>query len=383
MDYKVRFVGYPRQYQQLKSEFDAVFEEIMSGGDFILRGHLEEFEKNIASYVGTRYAIGVNSGTDALYLSARALGFGPGDEIITVSHTFVATVGAIVQCGAKPVLVDIADDFNIDVNRIESAITSRTKGIIPVHLNGHPCRMDKIMNLAQRYNLKVIEDSAQALGAKFKGRKCGSFGNTGIFSFYPAKLLGAPGDGGMVVTNDAHLARKLRAFRDNGRGDSPDVIECYGYCSRLDNLHAAILNMKLKYFDNWIRRRREIAKMYDEGLKGVGDIIVPIHDEKDFFDVYQNYVIRSKRRNELALHLKKSGVEVLISWPRPLHKQKALNLSHFNLPVTERISKEVISLPIYPELTNKEVKYVIDCIRLHYCSCRDCSAESTRPLHLK
>ena len=222
--YKVRFVNYPRQYRQMKREFDVVFEEVMSGGDFILRRHLEEFEKRIAEYVGTKYAIGVNTGTDALYLSAHVLGFGPGDEVITVAHTFVATVGAIVQCGAIPILIDIKDDFNMDVDQIESAITRRTKGIIPVHLNGHSCNMVKIIELAKEYNLKVIEDAAQALGAKFKDKRCASFGDTGIFSFYPAKMLGAAGDGGMVCTNDDRLARKLRAFRDSGRVDSAEVI---------------------------------------------------------------------------------------------------------------------------------------------------------------
>jgi len=363
MNYKIRFVGYRRQYRQRKTEFNAVFKKIMSDGDFILRQDLEKFERNIASYVGTKYAIGVNSGTDALYLSARALGFGPGDEIITTAHTFVATVGAIVQCGAKPVLVDITEDFNIDVGRIESAITSRTKGIIPVHLNGHSCRMDKIMNLAKKYNLKVLEDSAQALGAKFKKKKCGSFGNAGIFSFYPAKLLGAPGDGGMVVTDDASFARKVKALRDNGRVDTSETIACYGYCSRLDNLHAAILNMKFKYFNQGIKRRKEIAKIYDDGLKDIGDIAIPAYSGKEFFDVYQNYVIRTPKRDKLVSHLNKSGIEVLISWRRPLHRQKALRLSRFHLPATERASREVISLPMYPELTNKEANDVVDSIR--------------------
>jgi len=362
-EYKVRFVGYRRQYQQRKAEFDAVFKKIMSAGDFILRKDVDEFERKIASYVGTKYAIGVNSGTDALYLSARALGFGPGDEVITTAHTFVATVGAIVQCGAKPVLLDLGKDFNIDVDQIEPVITSRTKGIIPVHLNGHSCRMDKIMNLAKRYNLKVLEDSAQALGAEFKGRKCGSFGNAGIFSFYPAKLLGAPGDGGMVVTSEAHLARKIKGLRDNGRINFSETIEGYGYCSRLDNLHAAILKMKFKYFNQGLERRREIAKMYDNGLKGLGDIAIPVSGEKDFFDVYQNYVIRTQKRDELVKYLNKSGIEVLISWRRPMHQQKALHLDHFHLPITEKISNEVISLPMYPELTNEEIEYVINSIR--------------------
>jgi dTDP-4-amino-4,6-dideoxygalactose transaminase len=363
MSYKVRFVNYPRQYQQLKKEFDGVFKEIMSGGNFILRSHLEDFEKVIAEYVGVQYAIGVNTGTDALYLSAHALGFGPGDEIITVAHTFVATVGAIVQCGAAPILVDITDDFNIDVDQIEVAITPKTKGIIPVHLNGHACNMDILMEIAQKHNLKVIEDAAQALGAQFKGKRCASFGDTAIFSFYPAKMLGTVGDGGMVCTNNDALARKLKAFRDNGRVDNVEVIECFGWCTRLDNLHAALLGMKFRYFEKWVTRRREIAAMYDKGFSGVGDISPHPKSNSDYFDVYQNYVIRSKKRDALVQHLRNSGVEVLISWPTPMHQQKALGLDHFRLPKTEQISAEVVSLPIYPELNDDEVELVIDAVK--------------------
>ena len=348
MGYKVPFVNYPRQYQQLKTEFDGVFEEVMSGGNFILRRHLEAFEKNIADYVGTKFAIGVNTGTDALYLSAHALGFGPGDEVITVAHTFASTVGAIVQCGATPVLIDVRDDFNMDVGQIEAAITPKTKGIIPVHLNGHACEMDKIMQISKKYGLKVIEDAAQALGACFKGKRCASFGNTGIFSFYPAKMLGTAGDGGMVCTNGDFLARKIRAFRDNGRVESVEVIECFGWCTRLDNLHAALLDMKFRYFDKWVERRREISRMYDDGLEGIDGLMPHPNSNGDYFDVFQNYVIRCKERDNLVAHLRKSGIEVLISWPTPLHKQKALGLSHFNLPMTESISAEVVSLPMYP-----------------------------------
>ena len=366
MAYKVRFVNYPRQYQQHKREFNGVFEEIMSGGDFILRRHVEEFEKRIAEYVGTKYAIGVNTGTDALYLSTRALGFGPGDEVITVAHTFVATVGAIVQCGATPVLIDIRDDFNMDVNLIEAAITPKTKGIIPVHLNGHACDMDKMMEIAKQHRLKVIEDAAQALGATFKGKRCASFGETGIFSFYPAKVLGTAGDGGMVCTNDDGLARKIRAFRDNGRVESVDVVECFGWCTRLDNLHAALLNMKFNYFGQWLKRRRTIAKIYDEGLSDIPEVIRPPVSKSEYFDVYQNYVIRTEQRDQLVAHLQKSGVEVLVSWRVPMHKQKALGLDHYSLPMTERISAEVISLPMYPELTDDEVEFVVEAIKTFF-----------------
>ena len=361
--YQVPFVNYPRQYQLLKREFDGVFEEVMSGGDFILRRHLEDFEKHIAEYVGTKYAIGVNTGTDALYLSAQAIGFGPGDEIITVAHTFVATIGAIVQCGATPVLIDVRDDFNMDVKRIEEVITPKTKGIIPVHLNGHACEMDKIMEIAKAYELGVIEDAAQALGALFKGKKCASFGDAGIFSFYPAKMLGTAGDGGMVCTNNDLLARKLYAYRDNGRFEDVEVIECFGWCSRLDNLHAALLDMKLRYFDKSVERRREIAKMYDEGLADIEDLSLHPVSNDDYYDVYQNYVIRCKDRDNLVDYLRNFGVEVLVSWPKPLHKQEALALNHFNLPMTERISAEVISLPMYPELTDEEVARVIETTR--------------------
>jgi len=363
MTYRVPFVNYKRQYQQLKSEFDSVFEEVMSGGDFILRSHLEVFEKEVAAFVGTKHAIGVNTGTDALYLSAHALEFGPDDEVITVAHTFVSTVGAIVQCGATPILVDVRNDFNIDVDQIEKAITAKTKGIIPVHLNGHACEMDKIMELAHKYDLKVIEDAAQALGALYKGKRCGSFGHTSIFSFYPAKMLGTAGDGGMICTNDDLLARKLRAFRDNGRVESVDTIECFGWCTRLDNLHAALLSMKFKYFDKWVTRRRQIAEMYHNRMSDIEGLMLPPLSNNDYFDVYQNYVIRCEDRNKLVKYLRNEGVEVLISWPNPMHKQKALSLSHFSLPMTECISAEVISLPMYPELTNEEGEYVTEAVR--------------------
>ena len=363
MSYKVRFVDYPKQYEEMKEELDATFSEIMSGGDFIMRRHLDEFEDTIAKYCGVKHAVGVNTGTDALYLCASAIGLKPGDEAITVAHTFVATVGAITTRGATPVLVDVCDDFNIDVDRIEQCITPKTKAIFPVHLNGHMCDMDRIMDIAERHNLVVIEDAAQALGAEYRGKRSTSFGLAGIFSFYPAKMLGTAGDGGMVCTNDDAFARQIRALRDNGRVDSVEKIECYGYCSRLDNLHAALLNVKFKRFPQWVERRREVARQYNEGLSGIeGLSIHPVSDDA-FHDVYQNYVIRSTRRDELMNYLRKNGIEVLISWRVPTHRQEALGLSHFDLPNTERISNEVLSLPIYPELNDKNVSIVVDTVR--------------------
>jgi len=366
MDYKVRFVGFPRQYHNLKEELDAAFESIMSRGQFIMRQEMEDFEEEIAKYVGVKHALGVNSGTDALHLSALAAGLKRGDEAITVSHTFVATISAIVNTGATPILVDIADDYNMDVDLLEKAITSKTKAIFPVHLNGHMCEMDRIMELAEEHDLIVIEDAAQALGAEFEGKKAASFGLTGMFSFYPAKILGAAGDGGMVCTNEDGFATKIRALRDNGRIDDVRVINCYGFCSRLDNLHAALLNVKFRHFPRWIKRRREIAEMYDKGLAGLDGLIPHPRSDTRFFDVYQNYVIRSDRRDELYEYLKSSGVETLVSWWVPTHKQKALNLGHFKLPKTEQISNEVLSLPMYPELTDEQIKYVIQQIHKFY-----------------
>lgn len=335
---------------------------IMSKGDFILRKDVEDFESNMASLIGTKYTVSLNSCTDALYLSLIPAGIKPGDEIITVSHTFLASIGAIVNRRATPILVDVKDDFNIDVDQIERTITPKTKAILPVHLNGHLCEMGQIMEIAEKHDLLVIEDAAQALGAKFKGKKGGSFGLSGCFSFYPAKILGTAGDGGLVSTNDEDFAIRIRELRDNGRTASGGV-NGYGFCSRLDNLHAAILNVKLKYFTKWVERRREIARMYDKGLEGLlGLKPHPISDNR-FFDVYQNYVIRSKKRDELREYLKRGGIETLISWPTPTHKHKSLNLSQFKLPKTEQISNEVLSLPMYPELSNEEVEIVIRAIQ--------------------
>ena len=232
MAYKVPFVDYPKQYHSIEKEIDAAIKEVLSKGDFILREQLRRFEDNLASFLGMDYAVGLNSGTDALYLSLLAAGIGHGDEVITVAHTFLATVGAIVNCGAKPVLIDVRQDFNMDVDKVEEAITSQTKAIIPVHLNGRLCDMKKLMKIADKHNLIVIEDAAQALGATFDGKKAGSFGLTGCFSFYPAKVLGAAGDGGLVATNDKEVAEKIRALRDNGRVMGKDEVVGYGFNSR-------------------------------------------------------------------------------------------------------------------------------------------------------
>ena len=368
MNYKVRFVNYPLHYQRLKGEIDAAISQVLNGGDFILRQQLRDFESNLAAYTGTKYAVGLNSGTDAIHLSLLAAGIGPGDEVITVAHTFVATVAAIIHCGATPILVDVGEDFNLDVHQVEGVISPRTKAIIPVHLNGRLCDMESLMALAEKHNLLVIEDAAQALGASFDGKKAGSFGVTGCFSFYPAKILGGIGDGGALVTNHREIAEKARLLRDHGQQRETGEIVCYGFNSRLDNLQAAILDVKLRHLPEWIERRRELAALYEKGLSGISQIKTPPPPKSTgrFFDVFTNYVVRAQQRDELAAYLRECGIEVLISWPKPMHHQAGLGLGHFHLPETERICREVISLPLYPELSNEQVKFVIDAIGNFY-----------------
>jgi len=367
MGYKTPFVGYKLQYQNLKKEIDNAIQGVLRRGDLILRSDVERFEKNIAEFLGVKYGVGVNSCTDALILSLKAAGIGPGDEVITVSHTFFATIESIHHTGAEPILVDVKDDFLMDENKIEKAITKKTKAILLVHLNGRVCEMDKIMRIAKSYKLIVIEDAAQALGAEFHGKRAGSFGLASCFSFYPAKLLGAFGDGGLVATNDKKFAQKIRLLRNHGEATKTKIV-CYGFTSRLDNLQAAILNVKFKYLPKWIKRRREIAKIYNKDLASISQIKVPPAPDSDsrYFDVYQNYVLRAQKRNQLFGFLKQKGVETLIKDPIPNHWQKGLGLEKFCLPNSEKFAKEVISLPMYPELANQQIRYVVNCIKEFY-----------------
>ena len=369
MNYKVPFIDYPLHYQNLKDEILELLDDVLfTRADLIMRDDLREFEKNIASFLGVDYAVGVHSCTDAIHLSLLAAGIGTGDEVITVAHTFVATVAPIVHLGAIPILVDIGDDFNMDMCELEKAITSLTKAVIPVHLNGRLCDMEKLMDIASKHNLLVIEDSAQAIGGSFNGKKGGTFGLAGCFSFFPAKILGAAGDGGLVVTNNRDFAEKLCLLRDHGRKTKENIV-CFGFNSRLDNLAAAILNMKLKYLPQWIERRREIANIYHQGLLGISDIKLPPNPQTDerYFDVFQNYVVCAHDRDRLVSYLKEDcDIEVLISWHIPMHHHEALGLSHFKLPNTEKISKEVVSLPMNTEISNEQLEYVIDCVRNFY-----------------
>lgn len=368
MKYKVPFVNYPLQYRNLKSEINSAVQSVLERGDLILRSDVAKFEKSLASFLKVKYAVGLNSGTDAIIFALKAAGIGPKDEVITVSHTFVASVAAIVHCGAKPVLVDVKEnDFTIDTDKIEEAITSKTKAIIPVHLNGRTSDMEKLMAIAKKHGLIVIEDAAQALGAKFNGRMTGSFGSASAFSFYPAKILGGYGDGGALATDNEEIYKHAVLLRDHGQMTKTEVV-CYGFTSRLDNLHAAILNVKFKQLPKWIRRRRAIAKIYDEGLKDVIGINLPPPpgDDTRYYDAYQNYVVRAERRDKLAEYLRNNGIEVLIKDPIALHRQKNLGLGGFKLPISEKLAGQVISLPMYPELTGRQIEYTADQVSKFY-----------------
>jgi len=361
--YKVPFVDPRKHYQNLKLEIDGAIQDCLFKGDLIFRQQLKDFEANFASFIGVRYAVGLNSGYHALEFSLRAAGIRPGDEVITVAHTFVATVSAIVNVGATPVLVEVSDDFNMDPDAFEAAITSRTTGVIPVSLNGRVCKMDRIMDIADRHGIKVVEDSAQAVGAEYQGVRAGAFGLTGCFSFYPFKLLGGFGDGGAITTNDPDVARMAIRLRYNGEDRETGEFHHHGQTALLDNVQAAVLDRKLRHVPDWIQHRRKIALLYYEGLHGLPGITLPPYDGPGHFDVFQNFVLCAQHRIELREHLRNDGIETLVSWPKPMWEHAGLNLGRPYLPNTERICREVISLPMSAETTEQHVGLTIQSIR--------------------
>jgi dTDP-4-amino-4,6-dideoxygalactose transaminase len=363
MTYKVPFVDPRTHYQNLKSEINGAIGDCLTKGDLIFREQLRDFEAHFASFVGVRYAVGVNSGYHALQFSLQAAGVGPGDEVITVAHTFVATVSAIVNLGAKPVLVEVSDDYNMDPDAIESVITPSTKAIIPVSLNGRVCKMDRIINVAGKNNLVVIEDSAQALGAEFRGKRAGSFGLTGCFSFYPFKLLGGFGDGGAITTDDEEVARSVGRLRYNGEDRQTGEFHHHGQTALLDNVQAAVLDVKLRHLPDWIEHRRKIARLYCQGLEGIPGLGLPPYDGEGHFDAFQNLVIRTRGRNRLREHLRNDGIETLVSWPKPMWQHQGLGLADPHLPKTERICREVLSLPMSAETTPEHVEITVKSIR--------------------
>ncbi|MDY6850573.1 MAG: DegT/DnrJ/EryC1/StrS family aminotransferase [Thermodesulfobacteriota bacterium] len=368
MAWKVPYINYPLQYKKLRTSILETIDEVLTKGDVMLRGQLRDFEAGLAAFVGTKYAVGTSNCTDAMHMTLRAAGVGPGDEVITVSHTFVATAAAIHHAGAEPVLVDIGPDHNMDPEAAEAAVTPRTKAIMPVHLNGRLCDMDRVTEIAQKHSLLVIEDTAQALGGSFKGIKGGNWGLGGCFSFYPAKLLGTYGDGGALVTNDEELAQKVMRLRDHGRLPNGDV-EGWSFNCRLDNLHAAILDLKLKDVPSWIERRREIAGLYHARLSGLDQILLPPPPATDdlYFDVYQNYEIEAEDLKGLRAHLHDKGIETMVPWGgKGVHQFPALGLTHFSLPETERVFSRALMLPLHCELTDGQVEYTAESVRDFY-----------------
>ena len=360
---RVRFVNPGKLYQALKPELDAAYFDVMESGQLIDRHHLREFEESLASFVGTKFAVGLNSGYDALHMSLRAAGIGPGDEVIVPAHTFVATCSAVVNVGATPVLVDVGPDFNIAVDRIEEAITPRTRALMPVHLSGHMADMRRIMPIAEKHNLAIVEDACQSLGASIDGKGAGSWGLTGCWSFYPFKILGGYGDGGAITTNDEQVAEYARRMRYNGEDRHSGEYHGHGFTCLLDNLQAAFLSVKLGYLPSWIERRKAIAARYRAALEGLPGLTLPHYDWPGYDDVYQNYTVRSTAGDAFSEYLKANGVEVLTQFRKPYYRYEALNLVDRGFPETEAISREVCSLPMAVELDDEEVQYVIDVVR--------------------
>ena len=382
------------QYESIKDEIDVAIADVLESTQFILGPAVRELEQRVASTCGCQYGVGVASGTDALRLTLTALGVGPGDEVITTPFTFIATANTISHCGARPVFVDVDPrTYNMDPVAIEAAITERTKAIMPVHLYGQPADMDPIMELAEAHGLYVVEDCAQAIGARYHSRRTtndqrptsderrttndeplvvgrwslvGSLGHAGCLSFYPTKNLGAYGDGGMVVTDDAALAERLDVLRRQG-GKKKYHAEVLGFNSRLDSLQAAILGVKLTYLDDWNAARRRVAQRYNELLADL-PVTIP-YESPNGVHVYHQYTIRAPQRDELASYLKGRGIGTMIYYPVPLHLQglyAGLGYGEGSLPASEAASREVLSLPMYPELTEAQQVAVAEAIRGFY-----------------
>jgi dTDP-4-amino-4,6-dideoxygalactose transaminase len=352
------------QFQSIREEIRQAIDEVLDNAHYILGPAVEAFESDFSAYCGVSHSIGVNNGTNAIQLALLAAGVGPGDEVITIPHTFIATVSAIRYTGARPVLVDVEPEtLTIDTSQIEAAITPRTKAVIPVHLYGHPAEMDTILDVAHRHGLKVIEDCAQAHGAFYKGRRVGSIGDYGCFSFYPSKNLGACGEGGLVTTSNDEGAQKLRMLRDWGARIKNDH-DLLGFNMRMEGLQGAVLRVKLRYLDAWIERRRACAAFYDEELSEQ-DLFLP-REQPGSSHVYHLYVVRSENRDELRSHLESSGVQSGIHYPTPVHLQKAhadLKYKRGDFPISERAADSVLSIPMFPELTREQRNHVVAAIK--------------------
>jgi dTDP-4-amino-4,6-dideoxygalactose transaminase len=363
MDDIIPFVDLRTQYRTIRDEVRAAMDEVLESSQFILGNAVERFECDFATYLGVRHAVGVASGLDALRLALEGAGVGPGDEVVLPANTYIATALAVSAVGAKPVLVDCQEDsYQLDPSLVEAAITSRTRALMPVHLYGQPADMSTLLTIAARHGLDVIEDAAQAHGAAFAGRLCGTMGRAGCFSFYPGKNLGAYGDGGCVVTNDDELAARLRQLRNYGERVKYEHVR-RGTNSRLDALQAAVLGVKLKHLDRWNTQRAAHAAYYSEGLANLG-LVLPTLD-RGCTNVIHLYVVRTAHRNALQRHLESRGVRTGIHYPIPIHLQEAygdLGCPKGSLPVTERLAGEILSLPMFPELSRRDLDRVIETI---------------------
>ncbi|MFX1521794.1 MAG: DegT/DnrJ/EryC1/StrS family aminotransferase [Promethearchaeota archaeon] len=350
---------FKKEYSAISDEVLQAIQRVLRSGWFILGEETEQFEKEFAEYVGASFGIGVNSGSDAVYLALRALGISEGDEVITVAHTMISTVDAIARNGARPVFVDIdPETYVMNVQEVQNKISSRTRAILPVHLYGHPVDMHPLLEIADKHDFFVIEDACQAHGSEYRGARVGSLGHVGCFSFYPTKNLGAYGDGGMLVTDNEELATKLRKLRNYGQSKKY-YYDLVGVNSRLDEIQAAVLRRKMSRLDEWNERRRRIAELYRKFLVDT-DIVTPV--EKDYAKhVYHLYVIRHKERDFFQQHLLENEIQTLIHYPVPVHRQKPYLIEE-NLPVTEKTCKSILSLPMNPWLSDAEIEKVATCL---------------------
>jgi dTDP-4-amino-4,6-dideoxygalactose transaminase len=362
----IPFFNYKGAFTAREDEYTAIFRDIIHRGAFIQQRDLRQFEQHLADYLGVKHAIGVGNATDGLVMAWRAAGLAPGDEVIFPSHTMVASPASIAHAGGVPVPVDCGPDHLIDPDTIEAAITERTKAIMPVQLNGRTADMDRIQQIADEHDLFIIEDSAQALGSKFKGRFAGTFGRAGVFSFYPAKILGCFGDGGAVVTDDDAIASTVLLLRDHGRNDAGEVVT-WGFNSRLDNLQAAILDLQFSDYASIISHRRALAASYERNLADLQQLqLPPAPDSEDHFDVYQNYEIQADKRDELRAYLSKNGVGTILQWGgKPVHQYAGLGLRR-ELPNTDRLFQRCLMLPMNMMVATDDVEYICSHIRLFY-----------------
>ena len=364
---EIPFVNIAAQHAPIKAELLAAMSEVIDQGQFILGQQVSEFERRFADLCGVRYAIGVNSGTDALILALKAIGLQPGDEVITVPNSFVASTSCIRLIGARAIFVDVREDFNMDPSKVASAITPRTKAILLVHLTGRPCDVDPILEVAGANGLHVIEDCAQAVIAEYKGQRVGSFGTIGCFSLHPLKTLNACGDGGVLTTNDPELYEQLTIMRNIGLRTRDDCV-IWSHNSRLDTLQAAILLVKLRYLNDWTEQRRENAHCYQDRLKELSQAPVPSDNEHEK-SVYHTFVIQADRRDELREFLAARRIDSAIHYPVPIHLSTAgreLGLPAGSFPVAERQAQRILSLPVYPALTRSDLDRVVGAVREFY-----------------